>query len=94
MSGTTREKEFARYSGVIHLRSPGLAQGYNHSNPVRTESDVEAQRADERLLKAWEGHPHRLVIESADDFLIKAAKAIEAIQSHLPSCCKSHDWKL
>lgn len=94
MSGTTREKEFARYSGVIHLRSPSLAQGYNHSNPVRTESDVEAQRADERLLKAWEGHPNRIVIESADDFLIKAKKAIEAIQSHLPGCCKSHDWKL
>lgn len=94
VSGTTREKELARYSAVIHLRSPSLAQGYNHRNPVRTETESEASRADERLLKAWQGHPRHFVVESADDFLSKAKKAVEIIQSQLPDCCKSHEWKM
>lgn len=92
--GSTREREYARYSAVIHLRSPSLAQGYNHTNPVRTESDLEAQRVDELLLKAWKDHPNHFVVESADDFIAKAIQAVEIIQKQLPDCCKSHDWKL
>lgn len=91
---SSRVAEFDRYAAVIHLRSPRLSQGYNHNNPVRTESDTEAQVIDEKLLQAWKGHPKHFVIESSDSFLSKASRAIEIIQSQLPDCCRQHDWKI
>ncbi len=94
LTRTTHEEELARYAAVIHLRSPSRAQGYNHSNPVRIESDVEAQTVDEKLLHVWSDHPKHYIIESTDDFLTKATKAIEIIQSLLPDCCKTHEWKV
>jgi len=88
--GTTKEEEFSQYVAVIHLRSPSLQMGYNHSNPVRIESADEAKSIDEKIIKAWEGHPHRFVIESSGDFMEKVAKAMNVIRDHLPNCCKSH----
>ena len=85
-----RQSEILRYTAVIHLRTPAVDQGYNLSNPVRIESASQAFAVDERIFKAWEGHPNRVVIESTNDFLEKAAKAMEAIQKWLPSCCLSH----
>ena len=35
---TTLEDELKRYDAVIHLRTPSLDRGYNHQNPLRTES--------------------------------------------------------
>ncbi len=91
---SSREAEFKKYTAVIHLRSPKLSQGYNHDNPVRTESDVEAQVIDEKLLAAWKGHPNHFVIESSESFIAKAARAVEIIQAQLPECCRQHDWKM
>lgn len=36
--GTDREQELARYDAAIHLRTPTVELGYNHQNPLRTES--------------------------------------------------------
>ena len=69
--GTTHAAELARYAAVIHLRTPPAANGYDHSNPVRTESAAEAAAIDERILAAWSGHPRRFVVESTRDFLQK-----------------------
>ena len=33
--GTTRQAELTRYDAVIHLRTPDLTSGYDHSNPLR-----------------------------------------------------------
>ena len=88
--GKDRSSEMLRYTSVIHLRTPAAQQGYNLSNPVRIENASQARAIDERIFMAWEGHPNRVVIESADDFLEKAAKAMEAIRKWLPSCCLSH----
>ena len=84
---TTRMAVLLRYDVVIHLRVPADSH-YGHQNPLRTEDGAEARAIDERILLAWEGHPRRLVIESSDDFLDKASRALAAIRSELPHCCK------
>jgi predicted ATPase len=87
---TSREKEFAKYSAVIHLRTPTAFNGYDHSNPLRIESPSEAARIDERILDVWKGHPNRIIVESSPDFLEKAAKTLHFIQQNLPACCQAH----
>jgi predicted ATPase len=84
--GTTRDAELARYHTVIHLRTaPDGA--YNYSNPLRVESPAEARAIDDRILLAWQNHPHRVVIEAEDDFLTKAANTIDVIKREVPGCC-------
>ncbi|MEZ4268748.1 MAG: ATP-binding protein [Myxococcota bacterium] len=85
--GTTRDDELARYTAVIHLRTPGVAQGYNHSNTLRTETAAEALRIDQRILDAWAGHPNRVIIPSDDVFERKAVRALDAVRALLPACC-------
>ena len=87
--GTTLETELTRYHAVIHLRvAPDGA--YNHSNPLRLESATEARAVDDRIFLAWARHPHRVVIEAQDDFMTKAAAAIEVIKQEVPACCRAH----
>jgi hypothetical protein len=88
--GMSREAELARYAAVIHLRTPSAARGYDHSNPVRRESAAEAAALDTRILDAWEGHRRRVVVESEDEFLRKVARAVDAIRSEVPPCCRTH----
>lgn len=83
--GTTKEKEYAKYSAVIHLRTP--TTGYNHQNPIRTETNEQALEIDKKIEKIWSGHPQRVIIESNGDFIPKAQMALQAIFSHVPPCC-------
>lgn len=85
---TSRAAEYARYAAVIHLRTPPLTQGYNnHTNPIRIESALQAMEIDEKLLRVWENHPRRIVIESCDNFLDKAQKTLAEIRRFIPKCC-------
>jgi predicted ATPase len=86
--GTTHEREMARYDAVIHLRVPPPEVGYNNGNPLRTETAQAAAEIDARLLKIWEGHPHRFAVPATHDFLEKAAQTIEILRRELPECCK------
>ena len=87
--GTTKERELARYAAVIHLRTPS-PDAYNHSNPLRTETAAEAARIDLRIEAVWAGHPNRLFVESARDFVEKASQAVELVRAQLPDCCKNN----
>jgi predicted ATPase len=87
---TTPDHEMGRYDAVIHLRTPPLERGYNHQNPLRTESASVAAHIDERIARAWAAHPRRFMVESEDRFLDKAAKALEILRGHLPNCCRQH----
>lgn len=89
--GTTKQKELSKYTLVIHLRTPSLERGYNHDNPIRTESALQALEIDIKIAKAWDGHPKRIFIESSDDFLVKATHALSLIKSELPECCQVHE---
>jgi predicted ATPase len=91
--GTTLRAELARYHAVIHLRTPGLETGYNHQNPLRTESAAAAADADARIDRAWAPHRRRFIIESSADFLEKAARALEVLRDEIPACCKRHPVK-
>jgi hypothetical protein len=87
---TTYEQELGRYAAVIHLETPGMAQGYNHSNQLRVESAEQAIAIDRRIADAWKLHPRRFVVASAADFVEKAARAVEFVRAELPSCCQRH----
>ena len=60
---TTVGEQLARYDAVIHLRTPALEHGYNHQNPLRTESVDAAAEVDERILQDWATHPRRFVVD-------------------------------
>jgi predicted ATPase len=87
---TTRREQFARYDTVIHLRTPGSEHGYNHRNPLRTESAAAAAEIDGRILQVWAEHPRRFVIESSATFLDKAARALGILLAEVPPCCRHH----
>ena len=88
--GTTLEEQLRRYDAVIHLRTPTGANGYNHQNPLRTESAAEAAVLDGRIVAAWERHPRRFIVEPCPDFLDKAAHVLDMLRGELPECCRQH----
>ena len=45
---------------------------------------------DERLLAAWEAHPHRVVVDSAESFLDKLSATLRLLRDELPACCRDH----
>jgi predicted ATPase len=85
--GTTHEREMSRYDAVIHLRTPTVDGGYNHGNPLRTESAAAAAEIDERLLHIWAPHPRRFIVPSSPDFLEKASRVVEILKAEMPDCC-------
>lgn len=86
-TGASWDTELARYDAVIHLRTPSPSRGYNHANPLRTESPSAAAEIDARILEVWAPHPRRHVVESTDDFLEKATAALMILRAELPECC-------
>lgn len=77
---STQEKEWARYDWVIHLDTASL-DFYDTSNPIRTESFSEAWALNDKIKKAWEGHPHRVVISHSEDFISKMTTALAVINA-------------
>jgi predicted ATPase len=88
--GTSLDAELVRYAAVIHLRTPAAEQGYDASYALRIESPAEAAAIDAKIAAAWSRHPCRFVVESADDFLVKVARAVELVRAELPVCCRRH----
>lgn len=89
--GTSLEKEYGRYSAVIHMRSPSAENGYNFENPARTESATEAAAIDEKIAKIWRKHPNYFEIQSETDFIKKAQNAVEKVKTNIPDCCQHHE---
>ncbi len=79
---TTRRKELIRYRWVIHLDTASRPY-YDTSNPIRTESFNEATQLNEKIKKAWAGHPHRLVVSQNKDFMSKMTLSLEVIRAIL-----------
>lgn len=88
--GVTLGGELERYAAVIHLRTPKAEKGYNFQNPMRIESARDAARLDDAILKAWESHPHRTVIDAEESFALKVRKTLGIIRDYLPACCQTH----
>jgi len=88
--GTTIAEQLARYDAVIHLRTPSANAGYNHQNPLRTETAADAAVLDESIARVWTGHPRVFVVENQPDFLAKARIALEFLRQEVPECCRGH----
>lgn len=80
---TNVEKEYSKYALVIHLTSPSIDHGYNHQNPFRIESAIEAKIIDEKISLAWKNHPNVVTIESESDFVRKVSRVMEVIAQEL-----------
>lgn len=76
---TTRPQELERYQWVLHLDTADVA-AFDTSNPIRTESHVEAIILNTKIKAAWDGHPQRIVIGHEADFLAKISKAKSVVQ--------------
>lgn len=86
--GTDRESELARYHAVIHLRSTEDKRYSGQQDPWRTEDAALARTIDERILRAWEGHPNRHIIDPSPDFVLTLNSAIEALRRFIPTRCE------
>jgi hypothetical protein len=84
--GTTRESCLRRYDVVIHLRVPDTDHGFGHQNPLRIESAALARVIDDRILRAWEGHPRRHIVDATPDFMVKAREVLDLLRRELPEC--------
>lgn len=82
--------QLRRHDAVIHLRTPGQHDRYNHQNPLRLESAAQASLVDQRLIDVWARHPRRFIVEPAPDFLAKAKRVLDILRAQLPECCHQH----
>lgn len=80
---SSRAAEYAKYSMVIHLRTPTADEGYNHVNPLRLETSEEARLIDEKLREVWGSHPRYVAVSSDEDFLSKVNDTIQLIRSEI-----------
>ena len=77
---------YDRYDMCVHLvtSAKGKEEAYTYSNnSARYESIEDARKMDDLALKAWEKHPHRVVIGNETDFEVKMRKAIQAVFEYL-----------
>jgi len=77
---TSKAAECARYDWVIHLDTASV-DSYDTNNPIRTETFAEAEMLNKKILQAWEGHPHRVVISHSEDFFAKITTSLAVIQA-------------
>jgi len=84
---TTAKAELDRYRAVIHVHTPSSTSGYNNDYHVRTETAEQAAAIDMRIAQAWSEHPHRFDVPATTDFLTKARRALEILESLLPTSC-------
>lgn len=71
--------EISRYDWVLHLDTAPEAH-YDSENPIRTETYSEAQKLNERILRAWEKHPHRWIVHNQSDFFSKMSLCMKIIK--------------
>lgn len=83
--GMNRDSIFARYSTVIHLKTPSLGLGYNHDNPMRIETPEQAAYIDKKIEHVWEGHPNRFIVPATESFPEKLEHVTELIKAALPN---------
>ena len=83
---TSFRQILASYDVIIHLEAvakkfPNLYS--NETNKLRNKNSEISVERDERLLKAYEKHPNRAVVECFEVFEDKIRKVIDEIQKNL-----------
>lgn len=73
-----------RYDAVIHMVTAALgAEEFytTENNSARHESVEQARAVDQRILKAWTGHPYLRIVENNVDFDAKIDHTLRLIQA-------------
>ena len=92
--GISPDDRMAFYDGIFHLTT--AAKGALHAyttanNTARKETPEEAAALDDRILRAWEKHPRRFVIDNdGKSFSDKLAHLLRTIESILPDTQTAH----
>lgn len=76
----------ARYDAVLHMvtAADGAEKFYsNENNKHRTETIEQAREIDQKLIRAWTGHPHLRVIGNNGDFEQKILQVLKEISDVL-----------
>lgn len=67
--GTTLEREYRRYTAVVHLGSTArLGAEHYKTDDVRNESPADALAIEKALQNAWQEHPDYHFIEAVPDW--------------------------
>lgn len=70
--GTTLDREYARYTGVVHLGSAAsLGEVHYRTDRIRNESIAEALHIENRIASVWRDHPAYHWIAAEVDFEAK-----------------------
>ncbi len=75
---STREQELSKYEWILHLDT-AFENDYDTSNPIRTEDFHEALMLNDKIKKAWDGHPKRVILTAQSDFFTKMRKATDIV---------------
>ncbi len=79
--GTTLEKEYLRYTGVIQLGSAAkLGKEYYRRDEVRQESIDEALKIEKAIAGVWHGHKAYKYLEPAKNIESKFDKFVQLIK--------------
>lgn len=84
--GFTEERTRNWYDAVFHLitAAKGEEEHYTtENNGARIETADEASALDDRLIRAWEGHPHHRIIENSSVFEDKMEKLLRELYEFL-----------
>ena len=84
--GKTERELLLSYDAVFHLVSAakGAEEFYTFANnAARYESVGQAVELDDRLIAAWQGHPHHCIIDNSVELREKLKNLIAAIRDFL-----------
>ncbi|RVU98690.1 hypothetical protein EII22_02490 [Coriobacteriales bacterium OH1046] len=84
--GLTQEGVYERYDAVFHLVSAakGLEGAYIlGNNTARVETPEQAIAVDDRLIAAWERHPHYRIVGNTEDFQEKLDALLSEVLAFL-----------
>ncbi|PWB70383.1 hypothetical protein C3F09_09115 [candidate division GN15 bacterium] len=78
--GTTLEREYARYSAVIHLGTTArLGEGFYATDDIRRESPQDALAIEQALRRAWGSHPRYRFVDACESWEHKFAAGRAAL---------------
>lgn len=84
--GLTEDEMLLDYDAVFHLvtAAKGAANCYTTANnAARKETVEEAAILDDKVIAAWEKHPHFRIIENSTDFQDKMRRLVDEIAKFL-----------
>ncbi len=83
-AGLSVDEAFERYDAVIHLESLAAEESAAYGmegNAARREDVLGARAMEERIRRAWAGHPHVSFVPARDGMDVKIGDALACVLS-------------